>query len=172
MITLVLPGFNQLNKAWAEEIKYHVDLNQPIEIIEWKHWKTGNAKDFSPLEEANGIAKKYANEEINIVAKSMGTLVTMHLFGMIPLNMSKVILCGIPLHDLKDEDKKLYEALETIPAYKTLVIQNTEDPLGSWQEVTDFLKSMNPLMNVQQRIADTHDYPYWEEFKRILRRTE
>ncbi|QQG47283.1 MAG: hypothetical protein HY044_04110 [Candidatus Woesebacteria bacterium] len=171
MKTIILPGFSKINRAWAEQAKYYLGqkIHDPIEIINWKHWESGNSNDFMALEEAKKIIEDNKNDEINILAKSIGTLVCMYLIQEIPLSLNKIILCGIPLSDLRASSKSLYEALATVPTYKVSYFQNSDDPHGSFDEVSAFVKNIVPnTNNFVKKLADTHDYPYWEDFGKIL----
>lgn len=170
MRIFILPGYSQKNRAWAEELKYNMQLPIPTEIISWKHWETGNASDFDPVKEANKLSEKIdsSEEEIYIIAKSIGTLVASYVLRAHPFLITKIIYCGIPLHDLSQNDREVYDVLGDIPNYKLHIYQNSEDPHGSSDEVTAFLKSINPQLTVIKRILDTHDYPYYSEFKKIF----
>ncbi len=171
MKNLILPGFSKLNRAWAEQAKYYLSkkIHDPIEIVEWRHWKSGNSNDFVALEEARRIIDLNKDADLNILAKSIGTLVSMYLIKEIPLSLNKIIFCGIPLNDLRASSKALYESLFSIPTYKVTYFQNSDDPHGSFDEVSTFIKNIVPnANNFIEKQADTHDYPYWEDFEKIL----
>jgi pimeloyl-ACP methyl ester carboxylesterase len=168
MRTIILPGFSRINKAWAVQVKYHLEPDFPSEIISWRHWETEDSSDFSLPDETYKIIKLIGSDEVNIVAKSIGTLVAMNLILKIPLQINKVILCGIPLRDIRPEDRHFYDILENLPLYKVRFFQNSDDPHGSFDEVEKFLKDMNMRIEITKKESNDHEYPYWEEFKKFF----
>jgi pimeloyl-ACP methyl ester carboxylesterase len=168
MKTIILPGFSRINKAWAEQVKYNLEPDFPSEFISWKHWETENSNDFSLPDETYKILQLVGAEEINIIAKSIGTLVAMNVISKIPLQLQKAILCGVPLTDIRHEDLHYYDILENLPLYRVSFFQNSNDPHGSYGDVVKFLKDINIRIEVIKKESDDHEYPYWEEFKEIL----
>ena len=75
METIILPGFSEKNKDWAEEVKKN--LKGESTVISWAHWEMGEAEKEWTTKEAQKIEENYKNKTINIIAKSMGTVVTM-----------------------------------------------------------------------------------------------
>jgi predicted alpha/beta-hydrolase family hydrolase len=168
---VIIPGFSSKNAVWAEETKFYFEQKgiKDIYLHRYKHWQTGNSNDFSAYEEAKRIKEKINLQEVSIIAKSIGTRISCILLKDIPFQIQKVIFCGIPLHDLNDEEKSAYEILETTLRFKLTFIQNTNDSHGSLEEVKTFLYTFLPGIEVTSHESDTHEYPYAEEFLRLLR---
>lgn len=112
-------------------------------------------------------ALEIARGRVNVIAKSVGTMVAMHLLAEIPEQINKIILCGIP--SVSEERKNLFAAyLADFPAKEIIVFQNTKDPLASFEEVKDFMKDVNPKIKVIEKNRSDHNYPYFEDFNDFL----
>jgi hypothetical protein len=165
----ILSGFSQSNAAWAEELVAKLHLSANGTIIRWKHWSTKNLFDFSVFKEAEKIQSLISpTQQYSIIAKSIGTLVAMYIIKKLPMQLGKLILCGIPLNDITDEEKTKYEVLGSFPDYKILCIQNDQDPHGSGHDVQDFLKNININIICQVKTAYDHNYPYFDDFAKFL----
>lgn len=166
MKTIVLPGFSAKNREWAEEVAQRVDGE--IEVITYPHWETGKAEKGWKEEIVEQILKKYEGEKINIVAKSVGTIVAMMLLVRNPNIINRIILCGIPIADFEAGDKNIFEILQDFSTRRLLCVQNDNDPLAKYQEVERMLHAINMDINIVSKPASTHHYPYYDEFKSFL----
>lgn len=108
MKTIILPGFSDTNREWARETKNALESSGHEAVIhEWKHWETQNKADWNPDREANEVIDKHIkNDSVNILGKSLGTLVTVKIASKVSDKINKIILCGIPLYDIDEEEKK------------------------------------------------------------------
>ena len=165
MKTIVLPGYSLHNKDWAMEIKKSLSFRQSVLVHEWQHWKLGGT--LHPKYEIRKILKEVGKDKVNIIAKSVGTMVAMHLLSLIPDKIEKIILCGIP--SVSEERKKLFTtSLSTFNPKNVVVFQNTKDPLASFSEIKDFMKDVNPKIKVIEKERSDHNYAYLEDFKDYL----
>lgn len=165
MKTFILPGFSPKNKDWAYQTKESLVSKFPTEVIDWKHWK--DEGEFDLQYETKEVIHKIGNEEVNIISKSIGTWVLVHILNNIKVN--KVILCGLPLNDLSNqEEKDKYKILGNLDPEKILCIQNENDNHGSFADVEKFIHTINPKIKVISKPRDDHDYPYVEEFEGFL----
>lgn len=162
MNALVLPGYSPHNSDWAYEVKKSLDPQFNVVVHEWSHWKD-SLKAFSVKNEIGLIISK-TNEinSLNVIAKSIGTLVCMHLLDNLIIN--KVILCGIPLNDIQNEDKTAYDKLSSVNPNMVIIFQNNEDPHGNFSEIHTFIGRINSKIVVVNKKTVTHDYPYYKEF--------
>lgn len=163
MRTLVLPGYSIKNKDWAYEVKNRLQ-GFDVEVVEWLHWNNEKIK-FDPEKEAERIVGEVGEETINVVAKSLGTLSSCYLIPNIKIN--KIIFCGIPLNDMDENDHAQYEVLKGLEK-KIVIFQNSEDTHGSFNEIKEFIGKINPLIKIIEKPGSTHDYPYYEDFKKVL----
>ena len=168
MEILIFPGFSASNKEWAVETKNSLSLIAPTTLIESKHWNT-EKKDSDWIEKAvQEISEKIGDKKVNILAKSIGTYVLMKVLAEKSENIEKIILCGVPLTDLDEDDKKLYQNLEEFPAANLLCIQNENDNHGSFADTEKFLHAINPEFTVISKPREDHNYPYPEDFVKFL----
>ena len=166
MKTLILPGLSPHNRIWAEEARSRLQLDQEVIIQEWQHWvltQPGKAKDFSLAEEIGRLKKTVAADSFNVIAKSVGTVVFLELLNEIdPAQVGKVILCGLSSFTPR------FSALRKLQPAQILCLQNSADPYGSFVRTARFLKDFVPEINIIEKPAATHDYPYYDEFQSFL----
>lgn len=168
MVTLVLPGYSAHNKTWAEETAGNIHVEGQIRPIFWDHWQNPD-KVFDPSEKAKLLVGVSAKNTINIIAKSIGTLVASYVIERDPAAIRKLIFCGIPLNDLSEEDtEEIRKALRDFPADKVLCIQNDEDPHGSFEQAKNFYGLINSEIKVISESRSDHEYPKYEEFNSFL----
>lgn len=168
MKTIILPGYSPMNKQWAEEIQKDLASDINIVIHEWEHWKSSSTS-LSIRKEMQRILKKIGGEKVNIIAKSVGTRVLMHLIPEIKNQLNKVILCGIPTKFEREEPQKLYgKGLSLLSPSQLIVFQNKKDPLANYEVIEKFVHSINPKSKVKKMPRSDHHYPYSDEFKKYL----
>ena len=166
MITFILPGYSPRNKEWADEVAKNLKLEGQIRPIYWDHWED-ESQTFKPKEKAELIIRHSKGETMNMVAKSVGTLVAALIAKEIPSQVNKVILCGIPT--VSEERLKIFrEAFSNFPPEKIIVFQNKKDPFATDIEVKEYMKKVNPKIKVVSKERSGHNYPYYEEFNNYL----
>lgn len=168
MRTIFLPGFSVSNKEWAEEVKVEIGDKTGIEIHQWPHWQTGEAKPGWIDGQVDKILEDIGNQKVNILAKSIGTLVAVRMLNKNTEIADKVLLCGVPLAAFQEGDEASYDILGRLPAEKVLVIQNENDNVGSFEKVKRMFEKINPKIRVIARIRDDHHYPYSSDFGQFL----
>jgi len=169
MKTILLPGFSIQNKDWSEEIKREIGGKIGLEIHYWPHWQTGKTVENWKEIEVEKFLEEMKDEIANIISKSIGTLVAVMTINKKPEAVNKIILCGIPLSALKEEDKEKYKILAKLPFKNVLVIQNEKDNTGSFEDVKKMMEKINPNIRVISKPREDHAYPYPEEFEEFLR---
>jgi pimeloyl-ACP methyl ester carboxylesterase len=165
MITFVFPGYSLKNKSWLEETAMSLEGDETIRPLFWEHWTDPDYK-FDPEEKANLVAKHTKGDKINIIAKSIGSLVAAHVIKQIPYQINKVIICGIPMNDLIPKDAEIIKkALMSVNPNRLICFQNTYDPHGSYLQVKSFLPKN---IKVIPKNRSDHDYPFYDEFNKFL----
>lgn len=149
------------NKEWGEEIAKELG----VELHYWKHWETGSS--LSLRNELPKILEEIGDDDVNILAKSVGTMVAMHVLQVIPGQIKKIILCGIPSTS-KERLKIFKKSLAGFPAENVIVFQNEKDPLGNYDEVKKFMAKVNPKIEVIKMDRGDHHYPFTVEFRKYL----
>jgi pimeloyl-ACP methyl ester carboxylesterase len=168
MVTFILPGGSVHNRDWAEETKKNLAPEVPAVAAAWEHWQTGTQEPDWLEKEMQKILDQIGTEKVNLLAKSIGTVVAMKIVQKHPELVNKLILCGLPLNDLDDGDETFYHPLENLPPAAVLVFQNEADPHGPFTLVESFLHDLNPEIRVINKPGTTHDYPYFADFKKFL----
>ena len=170
MITTILPGYSIRNKAWGEELTNNLELRSyNPKLHYWRHWDKSISSSLSLRKELPVILEEIGKEDVNIIAKSVGTMVAMHVLQQIPKQIKKIILCGIP--STSDERLELFKkSLADFPTGDIVVFQNAKDPLGSYEEVKKFMGKVNPKIKVIKMPRSDHHYPYPSEFRSLLKR--
>ena len=165
MKTIILPGYSMHNKDWALEIKNSLSFKQSVLVHEWRHWKLEGA--LRSKYEIGKILKEIARDEINLIAKSVGTMIAMKVLPEIDGRINKIILCGIP--SVSEERKQLFTAsLSAFPAENVICFQNIEDPFAAFDEVKKFMSEVNSKIKVIKKERSDHNYPYFEDFQLFL----
>lgn len=161
MKTIIIPGYSIANRDWAEEVAKNLPDSQ---VHYWKHWQDDKT---SVRDETGDIQNEIGSHKVNLVVKSIGTLVVSMIIPKIEKQIEKVIFCGIPLNDIP-EDLEPYKALNLLNPQKILVIQNENDQHGSYKQIKEFLGNINPQIKVISKPASDHNYPYYKDFSDFL----
>ena len=184
MKTIILPGYSEHNRVWAEEIAEKLTANGLQTTVHyWRHWPStspsatssgssdsgSSSGSFSLKYEIKKILEEVGKEEkINIIAKSVGVYVALNLIPRITSQVKKVILCGIA--SVAGEDRKglVKTVLSKIPTENILCIQNENDKFVPFVEAEKFYHSVEPKLKVISKPRSDHHYPYLEDFQNFL----
>ena len=168
MNTIVLPGYSSKNKEWLDELHQKAGI-KPLDTIEWDHWKDENSNSNWIKSEVTRIINIYGNEKVNVIAKSLGTLIAMNILNQKFEIFNKIILCGIPINDFESGDVGTYDVLSKFPSEKVICIQNNNDNHGSYDQIRKLLNSVNPDIQLITKESSDHNYPYYEDFRSFLK---
>ncbi len=168
MVTIILPGYSVHNQAWLEETAKSIRSEGEIRPVYWGHWTDPKAK-FDPSQKANLLEGVTGRRVVDIIAKSLGTLVAAFLIMRFPEKIRKVILCGIPLNDIGEDEKEIIKnALRKIPLENVICFQNDEDPHGGTMMLKGFLAEFGNDIEIIDKQRDDHEYFYQQEFNKFL----
>ena len=168
MVTIILPGYSAHNKTWLEETAQKIGVDGEIRSIYWEHWNDPGKK-FDKKGKARLIDNVAGKRMVNIIAKSIGTLVAAYLTQKSPEKIHKVILNGICLNDLDGDQKEILKfALKLIPHEDIICFQNETDPHGSFETAKKFLSDVNTEIVIISKPRSDHEYPWFEEFHNFL----
>jgi pimeloyl-ACP methyl ester carboxylesterase len=169
MRTLILPGYSPQNREWALAVQQNFKHPNDCEVVIWKHWETGSPSDFSAASEALNVLAVIGKDKVNVIAKSIGTLVAMYVVAEDREKIKRMVLCGIPLGDIDVTRRAVYsEALKNFNPKHVLVVQNETDTHGSYQNVEQLIHEINKDIKVVAKPGSTHEYPYFEDINRFL----
>ena len=168
MVTLILPGYSFSNKEWLEKTASQIPGDIEIRPIYWGHWDDPSVKCEAKTK-ADLLAGISGKRVVAIVAKSIGTLAASYLIQKSPEKIRKVIFCGIPLNGLNEINKEIIkDALRKVDLNNVVVFQNSEDPVGSYSAIVEFLSEFGSRIKIIEKDANTHDYFYQNDFNKLL----
>jgi pimeloyl-ACP methyl ester carboxylesterase len=168
MVTVILPGGSLHNKEWLEETSQKINVEGEIRPIYWSHW-TDPTKEFDKKEKSRLIDDIVGPRSVDIIAKSIGSLVAAYVIQRNPEKIRKVIINGLPLNDIsEDERETIKSALKLVAPDSILCFQNVNDPHGSFDQVKKFWSEVNPRITPISKDRDDHEYPYFDEFHNFL----
>lgn len=155
---VLLPGFSAKNKIWAEQLQNDLqEMGLKIQVQNWRHWDD-NSESFKIEAETEAFLGAVNDEEVIVLAKSIGTRLIIELLRKHPdkFNANQVILMGIP--------EKHEHYIEVLKSKSNLfqIIQNYQDPYLSYADLVEWLKSNNIDIDVIKGDRNDHDYPYPE----------
>lgn len=159
---VLLPGFSASNKEWAHDLKdYFQQKGLELHIVAWLHWQR-EKPSFNMYQEVQRVVDTIGDQEVVIIAKSIGTELAAYLISEDLVKTRRLILMGIPSRN------SLYaKALSKFDPAKVIVIQNSRDPKGYFVDVKDFIHSINSKIEVVETNSSTHQYPYNELIYRL-----
>lgn len=167
MLVVILPGFSSKNEEESQNIADFLE-EKGLDVLfhTWPHWDDDSI-EFDPTDQAEELFKEIEDseeEQVIIVAKSIGTYVAMKLLKMIDpdyIDVSSLVLMGIPLNDIKPAQRMEYKnALGEFEGEINLV-HNENDPHGSLSEVRALLEDFDVFETVKLG-HDDHRYDYPE----------
>lgn len=159
-MNLILLGGNSIdNKKWIKEVEQHLrPLFETTRIVYYEHWETGGLMINLDKEEEKLIETVRGLDKYMIFAKSAGSLVTIKAIYENKILPEKCIFVGLPLKWAKKNNFNIDLWLKNY-SVPTVIIQNTDDPLASSQEVQSFLKQENTInIGLKEFPGNTHDY--------------
>jgi len=154
---IILPGSSVKNKAWAEQISSELSGLFDIQTQYYRHW--GDGGDETDLDyETDQLVKLIGSREDGVIlAKSVGTLITLNTIAKRGLKPRAIIFFGLPLKLVEKISFPLIDYLSKINA-PLLIFQNEFDPWGSFSEVSDLVKPKENACVHCFSSVDTHDY--------------
>lgn len=165
MTIIYLPGFGTHNEdEW--EAFYDAFQENEVSVIahRWNHWDEEGAK-WNKTYEVESILRKIEtiqDKEYKIVAKSIGTFVSLDILEAIDEMIPKAILMGLPLQNWQEEseDSRLERYLDVLTNTNTdlTIIQNSKDPHGSFEFIESALDGVEAEFIEQD--AEDHSYGY------------
>ncbi len=167
---ILLPGFSIKNKEWSEE--FVVEMKKrgfTFEILEWMHWGSGDVNDWDPEAEMQRLEELIDNQENVIVAKSLGTFISVLYVLSNDVKPTKLMWMGIPIHDLSEDELNMYPMMVSGIDLPIRVIQNTKDTHGTSAELKEFFVTNQVKIEVMEKDRDDHSYPYYDEVEKFLK---
>ena len=143
MDLLLLAGNSIHNKEWIHTVKKILSpLFKKSLVHEYAHWQNGELDIDLEAELKSLDLELKSSDSYYIFAKSVGSILTLKGMDSGQLKPLKVVIAGLPLGLIKESVVFFNKWLENnkVPL---LIIQNTNDPLGSFLEVKKYLQELN-----------------------------
>lgn len=169
MQVLILPGFSQKNKRWAQDLSRFLSPQFEAIFHSWKHWESSKNAVFSPESELKLIRTQLESNQVShVIAKSIGTYVLALGLPELQPFIKKILLCGVPVNDLSVEERGIYKNYRSHPKSDIICFQNNLDSHGSAADLMSLFELTKLDIPLRTFEADTHDYPYYKEIVNFL----
>lgn len=171
MNALLIGGANPRNKQWIQEVRrlFAPQMFGTVLVHNHRHWEAGG--DVDSTYELTTIAKEVATlgGEYIIFAKSIGAVLTLKGMRAGVLKPLRCIFVGLPYLLLR-EDADFLPWLEAnnVPI---LLGQNTNDPVGAFADVKEYLANVPPTFQLIELPGDTHDYTDFQTLQTLIARS-
>lgn len=163
---IILLGGNSVdNKEWIEEIEFMLKpYFKSTHIQYYDHWKTGSEMINLDIEVDKLIDNVKSKKQYVIFAKSAGSLVAVKAIFDGKMSPTKCFFVGIPInwaHEYNFDIDKWFKSFR----FPLTIIQHTNDPITSIQELRKFLIDENVTgYNLVEWPGKDH---YYQEFDKI-----
>jgi hypothetical protein len=158
---IILPGNSVKNRTWGEVMRDHYGpLFASVTLLEYEHWETGAPQiDFDV--ELQKLAERntplFAEHEIVVMAKSVGSLLTFVAIRDGVIAPKKCVFFGIPFDlaakDIFAEDWSPVESF-AVPA---LAFHNVSDPTADYRFTAATLAHYAPGI----KLVTTNESDHW-----------
>ena len=121
-----LPGANQWTEQWMTEVIGALELGQSATVVRsYRHWHTPDKE----LDLAYEIAQVAAEAPDLVVAKSLGTIVTLTGLDNGSIHAARYVFIGVPVSGLGEAELKILEGIGERDE-PCLFIQQRDDRAG------------------------------------------
>lgn len=162
MNILGLPGRNDATGPWMDRILSNVASNSDRhETQYYQAWQNNTEVD-----EDYELAKAAGFQPDLIIAKSLGTLLTLIGYHRKVLTASHCVLIGIPVSNLQAEEHEMLSDWQ-MTGVKTLFIQQTNDVTGSVAALNDIVPNSKKI-TVREIPGEDHVYGDVDELVTLI----
>lgn len=167
MNALLLPGNSSRHATWIEDFKSAVSSHfDATKTQHYQHWQTG--EEWANVDQEISIAKEQARElePYIIIGKSIGTIIAAKATATGKLFPEKLILLGVPINGGAEPDT--FANWLTHIKIPVTIIQNTNDPMGSFAEITENFKDVGDHVSFVELPCTTHNYLDFEAIAELI----
>ncbi|BCX13638.1 MAG: hypothetical protein KatS3mg085_170 [Candidatus Dojkabacteria bacterium] len=160
MLNLILPGHSTRNREELKSISSFLsEKDLEVTAHEWLHWQDETLKFDMDSEIELVLSEIKGRDKVGIIAKSIGTRVAVNLLDVMQFEPVYLLLMGLPIKRATEKTRNLY--LPRLKNYsgKIFVVQNEKDPLGSIQDVQNFLQGIDYTEFVVENSTHRYNYP-------------
>ncbi len=159
MNLLMLSGESIRNKDWIYRVEPVMKpLFDSTFVHEYKHWASGQTNIDLEHELSSLRSEVESLYDYVVFAKSIGTVLTAKAITQGWLEPKKCLFTGAPLGYILPNYPEYAQDL-AVSKVPTLIIQNSNDPVGSYQELNAYFdKHEHPNIEIVETAGDTHSY--------------
>lgn len=161
MNILLLAGNSEKNQEWIHGIALNVsDLFDNTKSHQYAHWSTSEESMDIEYESqrVSSELQQWKRAEYVVFAKSAGCIVALKAIMAIGQHPAGCVFTGLPMRMIEKVQYPVRSWLQSA-SFPITIIQNEHDPLGSFEEVSDYIqKHNNPLIHILKSDGNTHDY--------------
>jgi len=168
MNALFLGGMSPRNKTWIREVEQKLKpLFVTTLVHDYAHWDNPDQNMDIAAELVTVAEKAEKLGQYVIFAKSIGTVLTAQGIHDGVLTPDGCLLAGLPLAIIKTDELQTGAWL-TASAVPIIIVQNTNDPVGSFADAQTHLGALPPNHKLIELPGDTHDYNGLEKLKELM----
>lgn len=170
MNILFLAGNGYHNKEWVYKLCETVaPLFDKSLVHDYAHWNSD--EEFINFDTELDVLSEELKDfgEYVVFAKSIGSVLASLGMSRGIIKPTKFIVAGLPLGLIVSENHPVGTWLEN-DTTKLIVVQNTNDPLGSFDDVRDYIGKIKKEGDFElvELPGDSHDYSDLEKLKEII----
>ena len=142
---LILGGNSKKNIAWLKKMVELYKSEYNVKTVEYNNWQNDKEMDFDyELEKIRNIL---VNDDIDIIiAKSIGLIFISYIVRNINIKNKTIVFMGYPMNLLEKENIDITGEINKLSSNnKLLIIQEDNDPLGSYEDVYKVLNKVNVI---------------------------
>lgn len=165
-----LPGASEeYNREWVDRLaRSFSDFFAHSYVQHYSHWEDGGDLDIAL--ELKTLAESISDmETYGVIAKSAGSLVALRGMYEGQLQPSYLVCMGFPLAVVHSGDLPIARWL-THTDVPIVVIQNSDDPIGSFDEVSTWINKHNKRVVFVPLPGETHTYDDFAAIEEVVRR--
>ncbi|WP_318423674.1 alpha/beta family hydrolase [Photobacterium leiognathi] len=164
MNILAIPGKMPATEPWLKQIIDNLDWSdQAVTLHKFSAWD--NNQEFDIKTEIELLPNRHYD---TLITKSIGTLIALR--AQPNITWDRLIFIGVALSLYDDDDRKRLSAL-TQTATPTLVIQETNDPFGSFNEINTLLGNSDNVTCIEVA-GEHHQYKDTHQVAQIIKNWE
>lgn len=169
MNALLFAGNSLNNKSWVYGLRDELQpLYTSVTVHDYAHWNSGKPFIDFKMELDRLHNETLPDTPYIVVAKSVGTLLTAQAINAGIINPVQCVFLGLPLKLIEKEAYPLATWLRNYH-HPVTIIQNTNDPVGSYEAVKDFIVQTNLGQCLCIELpGSSHDYTATTKLKQIL----
>lgn len=142
---IILGGNSKNNILWLDKYKQEFSKDYKVYDIFYEHWENNKEINFDiELNKMNKIATNI--KDYNIIAKSIGSVISIIGIDREIIKPKKMVILGYPLDLIKNNNLNINSLIKEISKkINILIIQQDNDPIGKYVDVAKELTNVKVI---------------------------